>query len=247
MAVQLSQSVAVVLAGGFGTRIRHLLPGIPKPMAPVAGRPFLEWVARYLVRQGVSRAVFSTGYLSEVIDGYFATNPVPGITIQCIAEPEPLGTGGGFLHAVRGCRQTPEAWLVLNGDSLAFANLAEMAACLANPACGGAILARPLPEAGRYGTLSTSPKGELLGFAEKRPGPGMINAGTYLFRHAWVEWFPQKLPMSMETEAFPFLINQGAALRVFAREVPFLDIGTPESLAEAEAFIQQNQGEFSPI
>jgi len=69
-----SQICAVILAGGFGTRIRHLLPHIPKPMAPVAGRPFLDWILAYLRRQGVSEAVLSTGYLSEAIETYYAKN-----------------------------------------------------------------------------------------------------------------------------------------------------------------------------
>ncbi len=245
MDASLSNTVAVVLAGGFGTRIRHLLPGIPKPMAPVAGHPFLAWLARYLVRQGVTQAVFSTGYLAEAISGHFASNPVRGIHIQCIAEPEPLGTGGGFLRAARASGQHPEAWLVLNGDSLAFANLASLASRLSNPSVNGVLLARPVPAPRRYGTVSTGSKGELLGFAEKRPGPGTINAGTYLFRHTLLSRFPNKSPLSMENDVFPEFIAQRELIEVCSAEVPFLDIGTPESLAQAEAFIRQNLAEFS--
>lgn len=245
MDASLTQVVAVVLAGGFGTRIRHLLPGIPKPMAPVAGRPFLEWVARYLVRQGVSQAVFSTGYLSEVIAGHFQNSPVRGIDIKCVAEPEPLGTGGGFLHATRAAAAPPVAWLVLNGDSLAFANLAHMVAHLRQPAVDGVILAREVPDASRYGTISKGPKGELAGFAEKRPGPGLINAGTYLFRHSLLSQFPGQLPLSMENDVFPAFATGGKVIDIHRTDAPFLDIGTPESLAQAETFIEQNRGEFS--
>ena len=96
MSVELNQVAAVILAGGLGTRIKHLLPNLPKPMAPVAGRPFLEWVGRYLVKQGIQQIVISTGYLSEVVERHFENRPIPGVNIRCVAEPEPLGTGGEF-------------------------------------------------------------------------------------------------------------------------------------------------------
>ncbi len=91
--------VAVVLAGGQGTRIRHLLPDLPKPMAPVLGRPFLEWLVRYLAGQGIGEVIVSTGYKAEVIEGHFARLALPGIRVSCVSEAEPLGTGGGFLQA----------------------------------------------------------------------------------------------------------------------------------------------------
>src|SRR4051812_9247766 len=125
---RISEVVAVVLAGGFGTRVQHLLPGVPKPMAPVAGKPFLEWVVRYLAKQGIRKVVFSTGYLSNVIKDYFhgeaRTAFLPVEEIRCISETEPLGTAGGFLNAARGSGQNSAVWLVLNGDSIAFADLA---------------------------------------------------------------------------------------------------------------------------
>ena len=89
---------AVILAGGLGTRVRHLLPDTPKPMALVAGKPFLEWVVRYLAREAVRRVIISTGYLGEVVERHFRTVAIKSVTIVCVAEPEPLGTAGGFLH-----------------------------------------------------------------------------------------------------------------------------------------------------
>src|ERR1051325_9263224 len=99
MSVQVDQVVAVELAGGFGTRIKHLLGDIPKPMAPVAGKPFLEWVIRYLAKQGINKVVLSTGHLAEVIKKHFQDSPVTGVTVKCVRETTPLGTAGGFLHA----------------------------------------------------------------------------------------------------------------------------------------------------
>jgi NDP-sugar pyrophosphorylase family protein len=240
----LEKTVAVVLAGGFGTRVRHLLPDIPKPMAPVAGRPFLEWVVRYLARQGLTKVALSTGHLSEVIERHFATNPVPGVTTWCGREADPLGTGGGFLNAAQICGQTPPAWLVLNGDSLVFADLAVAAAALERPEIGGAVVGCEVEDSARYGTLVRGPGGKLLGFQEKRPGRGIINAGIYLFRDALLAKFPERRPLSFETEVFPALLQAGAAIQVCPVTAPFLDIGTPESLRQAEEFIRQNQAEF---
>jgi NDP-sugar pyrophosphorylase family protein len=245
MSVELNQVAAVILAGGLGTRIRHLLPTVPKPMAPVAGRPFLEWVARYLARQGVSRMVISTGYLTGVVEQHFQNQPVKDVNIRCVAEAEPLGTGGGFLHAVQAAGEPPSAWLVLNGDSLIFADLAAAVAELIDPAIAGLILGRTVPDTSRYGALVTGPDGELLRFEEKRPGRGVINSGVYLLRHSLLAEFPGQKPLSFERDVFPVLIKHGHRLQVVVTDAPFLDIGTPESLPQAEAFIRGNLAEFA--
>src|SRR3569623_249639 len=118
MDLALDNITAVILAGGFGTRIRHVLPDLPKPMAHVAGRPFIEWVVRFIARQGIRRAVISTGYLGEKIENHIATNSIPEVSVSCVRETTPLGTGGGFLNAAVQSGDTPDAWMVLNGDSL---------------------------------------------------------------------------------------------------------------------------------
>ena len=123
-------TTAVVLAGGFGKRIQHLLPDLPKPMAPVNGRPFLEWVVRYLAAQKIRRVILSTGHRAEIVAKHFRSQPVKNVHVSCVPETQPLGTAGGFLNAIRGAadgsRPQGPAWLVLNGDSLAPASLAEM-------------------------------------------------------------------------------------------------------------------------
>ena len=173
MRLELSQAVAVVLAGGFGTRVAHLLPGVPKPMVPVAGKPFLEWVVRWLARQGIRKAILSTGHLAEVVERHFQSQPVVGVTTRCFAETRPLGTAGGFLNAARLSAETPDVWLVLNGDSLVFASLAAAATELRNPAVAGVVVGCAVSDASRYGTLAIGPAAELRGFTEKRPGRGV--------------------------------------------------------------------------
>ena len=244
MSVKLSEVVAVVLAGGFGTRIQHLLPGVPKPMAPVNGRPFLEWVVRYLAKQGVRSVVLSTGHLGEVVAAHFASQPVPGVSVRCVVETTPLGTAGGFVHAVRQIGAAPPAWLLLNGDTMAFAELSRAAAALDDPAVAGAICAREVPDTSRYGSLVIDAADNLVRFEEKLPGRGVISTGVYLFRDALVKAFPDRAPLSIEREVFPALTAQGTLLKVLRMNAPFLDIGTPESLPQAGAFVQQHLAEF---
>ncbi|HTL56898.1 MAG TPA: sugar phosphate nucleotidyltransferase [Candidatus Limnocylindrales bacterium] len=241
MGLEIGNVTAVVLAGGFGTRIQHLLAGVPKPMAPVAGRPFLEWVLRYLARQGVVKAVLSTGYLANAVEDYFRSQPIAGLFTSCVAETDPLGTAGGFLNARRLAGESPEAWLVLNGDSLVFADLSLAVQVLADAAIAGVLVGCAMEDASRYGTLALDTNGNLLRFEEKRPGAGVISGGVYLLRDCLITEFPDRLPLSFEQDVFPQLLRRGFALKVCVTDAPFLDIGTPESLRLAEAFVQENR------
>ena len=159
-------------------------------MAPVNGKPFLEWVLRYLAAQGIRRVTLSTGHLAETIERHFHSRLFPDLRVQCVRETQPLGTAGGFLHALRGTGDQPEAWLVLNGDTIAFADLAAAAAALGDPSVAGVIFGREVADTGRYGSLTTDATGHLTRFEEKRPGKGVISTGIYLFRHSLVNKFP---------------------------------------------------------
>ena len=234
----------VILAGGFGTRIRHLLGKLPKPMYPVLGRPFLEWIVRYFVRQGLRRFVLSTGYRADLINQHFATTPVPGATVVCVQETEPLGTAGGFLNAAAGSGFNPPIWLVANGDSLVLGGVAEMLAGPFTGDRGGALLGLAVADAARLGTLETATDGRLIRFAEKRPGAGLINAGVYVFRADLLAQFPAKRPLSFEVEVFPQLLQQGCKLKVTTCHAPFIDIGTEASLPQTEAFIRDHHAAF---
>jgi D-glycero-alpha-D-manno-heptose 1-phosphate guanylyltransferase len=236
--------VAVILAGGLGTRIRHLLGGIPKPMAPILGRPFIEWVIRYLRRQGVRRFAVSSGYQSEVIARYFATHPVPDSEIICVPETMPLGTGGGFINAVQESGFTSPVWLVANGDSLLLANIDTLLGGIQIESSSAGILALRVSDATRFGTLEVSSGTRLLQFTEKRGGAGLINGGVYVFKNQILSFFPSCRPLSFESQVFPSLLKNDVEINVQVADAPFLDIGTPASFSEAEQFIENNYGWF---
>jgi D-glycero-alpha-D-manno-heptose 1-phosphate guanylyltransferase len=237
---------AVILAGGFGTRLKQLLPNLPKPMAPVRGRPFLEWLVRHVAKQGVKSVVISTGHLADVVAAHFRTRPVPGVEVRCIAESSPLGTAGGILHAVNESGLHPSAWLLLNGDTIAFTDVADAINVLRDESIAGAIFGREVADTSRYGSLVIDSDDRLLRFEEKRPGKGLISTGVYLFRHSLVKKFPTRVPLSIEKEVFPALTAEGISLKVLRMNAPFLDIGTPDTLREADSFIEMNLAQFQP-
>jgi len=233
----------ILLAGGLGTRLRGLYPDLPKPMVPVAGRPFLEWILRYWAAQGVADFVLSTGHRSDAIDAFVRSAPIPGARIRQHVETSPLGTGGA-VRAAALAFPSGDAFLVANGDSLVLADLHGSPGPLSLGGCDAVMLAVNVDDASRYGSVKTGARGELIGFEEKRPGRGLVNAGVYLFSRRVLELFPDGAPLSMETQVFPALLQSGATIRVEAVTAPFLDIGTPDSLALAEKFVLSNLDQF---
>lgn len=242
----LALPLVVILAGGAGTRIRHLLPDLPKPLAPVGGRPFLEWIVSYLYQQGARRIVLSSGYKAAQIETFAAGLLLPGLSIKCVEETTALGTAGGFLHAVRaGGNSDEEKYLVCNGDSLLLCDLDAVTTALDDPEIDGAIAAVSVPDTNRYGSIECSPEGELVAFREKRSGAGIANAGLYLLRKRTLSSFPSTSPLSFELDVFPRLVSTGKRIRIVPTRGPFLDIGTAQSLSEAEAFVRDNATWFS--
>jgi len=246
-APSLNNATAVVLAGGLGTRVRRIAPGVPKPMIAVCGRPFVEWVVRHLRRQGVRQVVLATGFRSDVVERHFAKEPVAGVRITCVAEPLALGTGGGFLHAAQQCGASPAFWIVSNGDSLVLADFAEAARLLGEPGVQGVLVGVAVPDASRYGTLNFDGRKRLTRFAEKRAGAGVINAGLYLLKPPLLAEFPPVRPLSFEHEVFAHWLARGLDLRVHVTKAPFFDMGTPESLPLAEPFIVNHRLQFETL
>jgi len=131
----------------------------------------------------------------------------------------------------------------VNGDSLTPVALAPLKSRAAQPGVGGALLGVRMDDAARYGTLTLDADGRLVKFAEKRPGAGIINAGVYLLRRSLLEPFPRGQRASMEEVVLPALISQGAHLSCeIAENAPFLDIGTPQSVIQAEDFVRRHMG-----
>jgi NDP-sugar pyrophosphorylase family protein len=199
---------------------------------------------RWLAAQNVCQVVLSTGHMAEMIEKHFQPQPVAGVHVTCVPETTPLGTAGGFLNAVRQSKLRPPAWFLLNGDSLTFPELGDAIDALRDESVAGVIFGRELPDTSRYGSLVADARGRLARFAEKRPGRGIISTGIYLLRESLLEKFAARVPLSMEQDVFPALTAAGVSLKVLTINTPFLDIGTPETLPQADRFIQENLFQF---
>jgi len=237
---------AVILAGGQGSRVRHMLPeGIPKPLAVVAGRPFLEWIISLLLKEGVTEFIIASGYGGEKIAAFAADLRGRGIRARVAREDVPLGTAGGFLNALAASPSETPLVMACNGDSLLLSHFAPLFRALADPALDAVIAGVRMEDASRYGSISMNAEGFLSGFDEKHAGSGLINAGLYIFRRDAVRRLGEKRPLSFEFDVFPSLLEQGARIKVVPLNGFFLDIGTEETLMRATDFIQGNRAWFA--
>lgn len=221
---------AIVLAGGLGTRLATRLSGIPKAMAPVGGRPFLEILLKQVKRAGCARALLSVGYLHEVIEEHFGT-VFEGMQLEYMVEETPLGTGGAIRRALEAANT--EFVLALNGDTFLNADYAAMLRFHADERAAFTIAVTHQPDIARYGGVVVRER-RVVGFEEKgRSGPGWINAGAYVLPKK-MEW-PAGLGEKFSFER-DFLEREISGLRVAAFEVDgfFLDIGVPEDLDRAQ-------------
>ena len=227
--------VGLLLAGGYGTRLRGRHAGLPKPMIPCCGQPFLEWVIRYFTGQSVHRFIVSLGHCAEAAERHFRTRAADAATVETVRERAPQGTGGGVRLAWQTVPNADVA--VANGDSLILADLAPAWALFNRPEVDAVLLGVHQDDASRYGTLTTDAGGRLRGFEEKRPGAGLVNAGVYLLKARLRQTLPADTPLSLEMQVLPRWAADGVAVHVHAVRAPFIDIGTPESLDAAEAFL----------
>ena len=222
-------SQAFILAGGLGTRLGALTRQTPKPMLPVGGKPFLEYLVWNLRRHGITSIVLSVGHLSPRIITHFKDGSDFGVHIEYVAEETPLGTGGALKRAED---KFHGSFLVLNGDTLFDFNYLDLALRLGNPDILGALSLRSVPDASRYGSVALE-QGRIQGFQEKsQTGQGLISGGVYALRKELL----QKLstgPGSIEQDLFPGLATEGL-LAGAAYEGFFIDIGLPETLYRAQ-------------
>jgi len=220
---------AVVLAGGFGTRLRQVVPALPKPMAPVAGRPFLEILLTSLARKGFTHVVLSLGYMADKITRHFGQR-FAGLELSYEVETIPLGTGGAIRQASRHC--TADHYFVFNGDSYLDLEIAAVEAWWQAHRVP-IIVARALSDTLRYGRLETH-DGHITGFVAKGvAGPGLINGGCYVFGEDELAGLPLGQAFSIETDYFPEQV-QKRRYDYFLTEGQFIDIGVPEDFVRAQ-------------
>lgn len=225
---------AIILAGGFGTRLAHVVPDVCKPMAPVADRPFLRFLLDQLSSARFSRVVIADGYRREQIENFFGSS-YRGVEIVYSAEDLPLLTGGAVKQALEKCSSY---WVyVLNGDTWLDIDFdaMESTAFASRPEVESIIAVKNMTNADRYGTVGLDEEGTLTAFYEKQPRlEGFINAGVYLLRRDCLDGMPVKF--SLESDYFESVVSEGA-LRSVVCEGDFIDIGVPDDYCRAQSML----------
>ena len=227
---------AIILAGGLGTRLKEIVPDLPKCMAPVAGHPFLTYVIRYLLSQGIEKFIFSLGYKHSIIEGFINTQ-FSTITTQFSIEEEPLGTGGGIRLA---CEKTSESTaLLVNGDTLFKINLEELVSFHAEHNADCTLALKPLHNFDRYGVVEINEGHSIKNFKEKQfYDKGYINGGVYILNA--VEFLKEDLPakFSFEKDYLEKFYDKRKIYGLIQNEY-FIDIGIPEDYKRAQEELKQ--------
>lgn len=223
---------AIILAGGLGTRLRQAVPDLPKPMAPIQNRPFLEYLLNYWIREGVSRFVMSTGYLASRVQDHFGAS-YRGVPIEYSIEATPMGTGGGLSLALD-YLTSKDPFLLLNGDTFFQVSLESFLQFhLCSQAEMTLALLRKKTE-GRYGGIEMDKSGRVLGFGpEQSSDPFWINGGVYLISPKLARSISKEKAISLEKEILPSWLEKGNRIFGFQSEGAFIDIGVPEDYNRA--------------
>jgi len=222
----------VILAGGYGTRLAPVLGSLPKGLAPIRGRPFLDLLVEFLVRQGVSKLVFCVGHHRQpVIDRY---RNWPGVQTVFSEEVAPLGTGGAIRHALP--QVSSGRFFVLNGDSLCDIDLDGLLRYHLERGAQATLVAARMSGRNDVGTIRLDAAGKVLSFVEKTPGlPEQVvfmNAGIYVLERTLFNDV-REAQLSLEHELIPRWTHDGRCYG-FVTEAEVVDIGTPDRYAGAQ-------------
>jgi len=216
---------AIILAGGEGKRLRSVINDVPKPMAPINGKPFLEYLILQLRKQNIKDIIFSIGYKGSIIKSYFQDGDNWDINIEYSEEDKPLGTGGALRKA--GELIDDEQFIVMNGDSFFDIELKQLISFHEDKQAVATIGLAFVETIERYGHVEIRNDGEVTKFVEKgnSVSAGYINGGIYLLTSKLINKIPLG-QVSLETEVLPNLIGRGLFGMKFKSF--FIDIGNPE-------------------
>ena len=237
-------AVAILLVGGFGTRLMPLTKNTPKPMLTVAGIPVTEHQIAMAKAAGITEIVLATSYLSEIFTPYFGDGSKWGIKIKYAVEKEPLGTGGAIRNAAQ-LLTSNESIVILNGDVLSSHDLAEQIRQHEAHDADVTLHLTQVEDARAFGCVPTDDQGRVTAFLEKMDNPitNQINAGCYVFNPRVLSTIPLDTVVSVERETFPQLVASNAAVYGYVENAYWLDIGTPRALLKASIDIVHKSGE----
>lgn len=224
---------AIILAGGLGTRLRSVVSDLPKPLAPIHGRPFLEYQMDYWISQGVDSFILSLGYLHNKIIDYFGTT-YRTAKLEYVIEETPLGTGGGLLLAINKAKDR-EFTLVINGDTFFEVDLQELTKFAKERDADWTFALFETNDFERYSGIKIDKTKKIIqiGIKSNNKDIAYANGGVYLIKTGLLfnenlrQRFQSNINISLEKEIFSYLINTNAKLFGYLSKGEFLDIGTP--------------------
>ena len=221
---------AIILAGGLGTRLRPVISDLPKPMAPVNGKPFLHYLFQYLVKHGMRETILSVGYRYKAVEDFFGDEYL-GIQIKYSVEEEPLGTGGAIKKAFE---LVDDLAYVLNGDTFFDVNLIDLNTFYADSKSDIALSLKELADFDRYGTVQLDNSGRIIEFSEKKfSEKGLINGGVYLMGKEIFSRIATPEKFSFEKDVLEKYVGQlNFTGKIF--DGYFIDIGIPEDYQKAQ-------------
>lgn len=237
--LHLCGSTPVILAGGMGTRLRRVVADRPKPLALVAGKPFITYLLEQLLLAGFKKAVIASGYLGGQFREHFG-ECYQTLKLHYSQEPMPLGTGGALRYALP--HVTTSRLLVLNGDSFCDINFHAFLEFHLQKQARITLAAVKVPDVGRYGSIEMSPHGEITHFVEKgaHVGAGYINAGVYLLERSVIEVLDPNAAFSLERDVL--CTHNNGTMFSFKTNGAFIDIGIPEDYERAQQLFGHNRG-----
>ena len=231
-------TTAIVLAGGLGTRLRSVVQDVPKPMAPVHGKPFLEILLAYYRKQGVTRFILSVGHLAHIIQDHFG-DQWQDCTIDYSIETAPLGTGGGILQASQLLTTSDETCLAINGDTFFAIDLTKLATFHHKKGASITLSAFESTDIERYMGMSINTDQQISKLNIKsQSGACLVNGGAYLINQSILKSLANQTiaPQSWENDTLPKFLTQGVRLYAHAIDAEFIDIGIPSDYQRAQQF-----------
>ena len=232
---------AFILCGGLGMRLRQVVSSVPKPMAPVVGRPFLEYLLDFWITQGVSDFVLAVGYKHESICQHFGQS-YRGIPVSFSVEDAPLGTGGALLLALQRF-PSKDSILLLNGDTYFEVSLIAMKETMEAKSADGVIALFEGQQDERYAGVALDDAGRIVSLSSQQSeGVRYFNGGVYLLGPEFFNesrW-QREGTLSLETEWIPGALRAGMRIYGYPGNGPFIDIGVPEDYARAPRVVRSH-------
>lgn len=231
------KSECLILAGGLGTRLKKINPLKPKPLIPILDKPFLHYQLNFLKNSEIKNILISTGFMGNQIEDFIKTLKIPNLTVSCIQESEPLGTGGAIKNAVN---YLTDNFIVCNGDTISIFDLQQMIKFHKTKNSILTMLIKKIPTSSRYGSVKLNSNNQILKFQEKTElKDAWISAGFFILDKNNIHWKKYPLSFSYEELLFPDSIKTNKVFG-YSFDDYFIDIGTPESFKKFENDIQNN-------